>query len=241
MIEEGSFVGIGVSNAYLEVAFDGEGGEVMRPAQTPKIEDGRTALVEMVTRRRQLIDVVIAEENRLEHTGPAVALAIKEHIAHLKDQLASIDTAIALAVRADEASSRRKAILESVPGIGQVTASVLIAELPGLGEIDDKRIAALVGVAPVAHDNGTLRGQRRIAGAPLYMAALSAVRFNPAIKTFHRRLRDNGKRPKIALVAAMAKTRHTPQYPRPPRPVVATGINTVAEERRAAARRSTRY
>ena len=98
-----------------------------------------------------------------------------------------------------------------MPGVGEITAAVLIAELPELGAIDDKKIAALVGVAPVAHDSGTLRGQRRIAGGrpsvrcALYMAALSAVRFNPAIKTFHRRLRDNGKRPKVALVAAMRK------------------------------------
>ena len=291
MVEEGTFVGIDVSKAHLDVAFDG-GGEVvrhanspsgcaalaaelsgatlavleatggyeleivralqragapvavvnprrvrdfarasgrlaktdridariiahfaraMRPAQTPKIEDGRMALVELVTRRRQLIDMIIAEDNRLEHASATIASAIKEHIAHLKDQLASIDTAIALSVRADEASVRRKAILESVPGVGEITAAVLIAELPELGEIDDKKIAALVGVAPVAHDSGTLRGQRRIAGGrpsvrcALYMAALSAVRFNPAIKTFHRRLRDNGKRPKVALVAAMRK------------------------------------
>ena len=155
--------------------------------------------------------MAVAEENRLEHAAPALAGMIHEHIAQLKDQLAGIDVAIALAIDADAALQARRAILESVPGVGQVTAAVLIAELPELGAIDDKKIAALVGVAPVAHDSGTMRGQRHIAGGrgsvrcALYMAALSAVRFNPTIKAFHRRLRDNGKRPKVALVAAMRK------------------------------------
>lgn len=183
----------------------------MRPAQTPMIEDGRMALAGLVARRRQVIDMAVAEENRLEHASAALAGMIRDHILQLKDQLAGIDIAIALAIDADEASKARRAILESVPGVGQITAAVLIAELPELGAIDDKKIAALVGVAPVAHDSGTLRGQRHIAGGrgsvrcALYMAALSAVRFNPTIKAFHRRLRDNGKRPKVALVAAMRK------------------------------------
>ena len=183
----------------------------MRPAQTPRIEDGRMALAGLVARRRQVIDMAVAEENRLEHAAPALAGMIHEHIAQLKDQLAGIDVAIALAIDADAALQARRAILESVPGVGQVTAAVLIAELPELGAIDDKKIAALVGAAPVAHDSGTMRGQRHIAGGrgsvrcALYMAALSAVRFNPTIKAFHRRLRDNGKRPKVALVAAMRK------------------------------------
>ncbi|MDO3431605.1 transposase, partial [Rhizobium sp. CBN3] len=94
---------------------------------------------------------------------------------------------------------------------GEVGAAVLIAELPELGAIDDKKLAALVGVAPVAHDSGTWRGQRHIAGGratvrcALYMATLSAIRCSPAIKAFHKRLRDAGKPPKVALVAAMRK------------------------------------
>jgi transposase len=183
----------------------------MRPSQTPQIEDGRMALGELVARRRQLIDMLVAEQNRIEHAGPSMATAIRDHLAYLKDQLTGIDAAIAIQVRADPAVARRRDILESVPGIGGTTAAVLLAELPELGAIDDKKIAALVGVAPVAHDSGTLRGQRHIAGGrssvrcALYMATLSAVRCNPAIKIFHRRLRDSGKKPKVALVAAMRK------------------------------------
>jgi transposase len=188
-----------------------EFGRAMRPSQTPNIEDGRMALVEMVARRRQLIEMVVAEQNRLEHASLSMAAAIREHTAYLKDTLTSLDAAIALAVRADPQAAHRNEVLESVPGVGGTTAAVLIAELPELGQIDDKKIAALVGVAPVAHDSGTLRGQRHIAGGrgsvrcALYMATLSAVRCNPVIKTFYRRMRDNGKKPKVALVAAMRK------------------------------------
>lgn len=183
----------------------------MRPSQTPSIEDGHMALAELVTRRRQLIEMAVAEENRLEHVGAAIAAMIHEHVRQLKDQLAGIDVAIALAIDADEALKARGAILRSVPGVGAVTAAVLIAELPELGTIDDKKIAALVGVAPVAHDSGAMRGQRHIAGGrgsvrcALYMAALGAVRFDPTIRAFHRRLKESGKPPKVALVAAMRK------------------------------------
>ena len=102
-------------------------------------------------------------------------------------------------------------LLLTVPGIGEVGAAVLIAELPELGGINDKKLAALVGVAPMAHDSGAWRGQRHIAGGratvrcPLYMATLSAIRCSPAIKAFYTRLRDAGKPPKVALVAAMRK------------------------------------
>ena len=96
----------------------------MRPAQTPRIEDGRMALAGLVARRRQVIDMAVAEENRLEHAAPALAGMIHEHIAQLKDQLAGIDVAIALAIDADAALQARRAILESVPGVGQVTEAL---------------------------------------------------------------------------------------------------------------------
>jgi hypothetical protein len=135
-----------------------------------------------------VIDMAVAEANRLDHASPALDAMIREHILHLKEQLAGLDAALTLAIDADATLAGRKAILESVPGIGAVTAAVLIAELPELGTIDHRKIAALVGVAPVAHDSGAWRGQRHIAGGrgsvrcALYMAALSAVRVNPAIK-----------------------------------------------------------
>jgi transposase len=136
----------------------------MRPAQIPHIDDGRIALAALVTRRRQLIDMAVAEKNRLEHAPGAVAALIDETITGLKTQLARVDAAIALAIEAEPDMAERRDLLLGVPGIGEVNAAVLIAELPELGAIDDKKLAALVGVAPMAHDSGTLRGQRHISG-----------------------------------------------------------------------------
>lgn len=183
----------------------------MRPAQIPHIDDGRIALAALVTRRRQLIDMAVAEKNRLEHAPGAVAALINETITGLKTQLARVDAAIALAIEAEPDMAERRDLLLGVPGIGEVNAAVLIAELPELGAIDDKKLAALVGVAPMAHDSGTLRGQRHISGGratvrcALYMATLSAIRCSPAIKAFYTRLRAAGKPPKVAIVAAMRK------------------------------------
>lgn len=183
----------------------------MCPAQTADLEAGHMALADLVTRRRQLIDIGTAEQNRLEHASAAVAKMICEHIDYLKGLLAPLDLAIQQAIAGDPEMNDRQEILTSVPGIGAVTAAVLIAELPELGQIDDKKIAALVGVAPIARDSGAMKGQRHIAGGrgsvrcALYMAALSAVRFNPQIKAFYQRMKTNGKKPKVALVAAMRK------------------------------------
>jgi transposase len=184
---------------------------LMRPSQTPNIEDGRTSLAGLVDRRRQLIEMAVAEDNRLEHASGAVANMIGRHIVYLKDELANIDAAIALAIRADAALNERRNILQSVPGVGEVTAAVLIADLPELGSIGDKQIAALVGVAPMARDSGVLRGQRHISGGrssvrcALYMAVLSTVRGKGPMSAFYKRLRDKGKPAKVALVAAMRK------------------------------------
>lgn len=155
--------------------------------------------------------MAVAEDNRLEHAGETVADMIRGHIVYLKDELANIDAAIALAIRADTALNERRNILQSVPGVGEVTAAVLIADLPELGSIGDKQIAALVGVAPIARDSGVLRGQRHISGGrssvrcALYMAVLSTVRGKGPMSAFYKRLRDKGKPPKVALVAAMRK------------------------------------
>ncbi|MCL6708335.1 IS110 family transposase [Pseudomonas sp. R2.Fl] len=183
----------------------------MRPARIPPVDEGRVALAALVARRRQLIDMAIAEKNRLEHAPAAIALLIDETLLALKAQLARVDAAIVLAITDDPAMAERRDLLLSVPGIGEVCAAVLIAELPEIGSIDDKKLAALVGVAPIAHDSGMMRGQRHIGGGrasvrcALYMATISAIRCCPPIKDFHARLRGNGKPPKVAIVAAMRK------------------------------------
>lgn len=164
-----------------------------------------------MTRRRQLIDMAIAEKNRLEHASADIAALIHELLASFKAQLIRIDTAIALAIEAEPEMAERRNLLLSVPGIGETTAAILIAELPELGSIDDKKLAALIGVAPIAYDSGMMRGQRHIGGGrttvrcALYMATLSAIRCSTTIKIFYTRLRDAGKPPKVAIVAAMRK------------------------------------
>jgi len=185
--------------------------KAMRPAKIPPIDDGRIALAALVARRRQLIDMAVAEKNRLEHASADIAALIHELLASFKAQLTRIDTAIALAIEAEPDMVERRDLLLSVPGIGEITAAILIAELPELGSIDDKKLAALIGVAPMAHDSGAMRGQRHIAGGrsavrcALYMATLSAIRCSSTIKAFYTRLRAAGKPPKVAIVAAMRK------------------------------------
>ena len=186
-------------------------GAVMRPAPLPAIDPSRDALAALVTRRRQLVDMLVAEQNHREHAPPATIAWIDEHIVMLRNQLAQLDAAIAATVAADPTLARRHAILVSVKGVGQATAAVLLAELPELGRVEHKQLAALIGVAPVNHDSGQFRGQRHIAGGrtsvrcALYMATLSAVRHNHTLQTFYQRLRANGKPAKVALVAAMRK------------------------------------
>jgi transposase len=186
-------------------------GLAVRPAPLPPIEAGQEAFAGLVGRRRQIIDMLVAEKNRLEHADAAVRGWIDRHLAQLKAQLTEVDAAIALAIQASDELRARQEILTSIEGVGPLTAAVLLAELPELGAIGHKQLSALVGVAPLNHDSGTLRGQRHIAGGrasvrcALYMATMVAVRHNPTLKAFYRRLREAGKRPKVALVAAMRK------------------------------------
>lgn len=186
-------------------------GVVMEPRPVPKPMPGREAFGALIARRRQLIDMMIAEKNRREHAQGPIKAWIEESLGAFKSQLASVDAAIALAIDADPELDRQRNILISVPGVGDLTAAVILAELPELGTIGSKQAAALVGVAPINHDSGSHRGERHIAGGrtsvrcALYMATLSAVRYEPAIGAFYRRLKANGKKPKVALVASMRK------------------------------------
>jgi transposase len=186
-------------------------GAALRPAPLPPIDASQAAISELVTRRRQLVDMLVAERNRMEHAGSATRRWIEDHILVLKSQLAQVDAALGLAVENSAELHRRHQVLTSVKGVGALTAAVLLAELPELGTIGHKQIAALVGVAPINHDSGQHRGQRHIGGGrqsvrcALYMATLVGVRFNPTLHAFYHRLRLAGKRPKVAIVAAMRK------------------------------------
>ena len=186
-------------------------GAALRPSPLPRIDASQAAISGLVARRRQIVEMLVAERNRLEHASSATRRWIEDHILVLKSQLAQVDAALGLAVENSAELQRRHQVLTSVKGVGALTAAVLLAELPEIGSIGHKQIAALVGVAPINHDSGQHRGQRHIAGGrqsvrcALYMATLVGVRFNPTLHAFYHRLRQAGKRPKVALVAAMRK------------------------------------
>lgn len=165
----------------------------------------------LIVRRRQIIEMCVSEKNRLRLCNKATREGIIEHITWLEESLKNLDEELAQAIQTSPIWREKDKLLQSVPGIGKVTTSVLLASLPELGTLDRKKIAALVGVAPFNRDSGTMRGRRSIWGGRaqvrciLYMAALSATRYNPVIKRFYNRLIDVGKTPKVALTACMRK------------------------------------
>jgi transposase len=190
-----------------------EFGARIQPPIRPLADAATQALAALVTRRRQLLDMIGMERSRLEQapaTG-AVTRDLRNHIRWLERCLTEVDDDIGTAIQASPVWRVQEDLLRSVPGIGPVTARTLLAELPELGRLDRRAIAALVGVAPFNCDSGQRRGQRHIWGgrasvrATLYMAALVASRHNPALAAFYQRLVALGKPKKVALVATMRK------------------------------------
>lgn len=173
-------------------------------------DSARLELEAQVTRRRQLMDMRVAETHRLDHAqGVAIGKSIQQVIKTLDRQIEQIDHHIDTHLRTHHALARE--LLDSVTGVGPHTIATLIAALPELGHVSGRQISALVGVAPLNCDSGQHRGHRHIWGgraqvrAALYMASLSAARFNPVIKPFYQRLLAQGKPKKVALVACMHK------------------------------------
>ena len=168
-------------------------------------------LLAQITRRRQLVEMLGAERNRLALARRPVRKPLQAHITWLERQLTTLDEDIAATIHASPVWQAREDLLRSVPGIGPQTARALIAHLPELGHLSHRAVAALVGVAPFACDSGRRRGIRTIRGgrcairAPLYMATLTATRYNPRIAAFYQRLVAVGKPKKVALIAAMHK------------------------------------
>src|SRR5947209_3880502 len=185
--------------------------EAVRPPARPLPDAAAAALAALVARRRQLVEMRAAEQNRLGLARAAVARSVREHIAWLDGQIDRVGRELAAAVEASPAWRAKDDLLRGTPGVGPVVSRTLLAELPELGRLSGRRIAALAGVAPVARDSGRRSGARSIAGgraAPrcaLYMACLSAVRYNPVLRAFYRRLLGAGKAVKVAQVAAMRK------------------------------------
>jgi transposase len=179
----------------------------------PVADAATHALAALVARRRQLLEMIGMERARLEHAPPIGPLTreLRRHIRWLERRVQDVDDDIGTSIAAHPVWRVNETLLRSVPGIGPTTARTLLAELPELGQLDRRRIAALVGVAPMNCDSGQYRGQRHIWGgrasvrATLYMAALVAARHNEPLRAFYRRLRDRGKTAKVALVAVMRK------------------------------------
>jgi len=186
--------------------------EAVRPEPRPIADMEAQRFSELLTRRRQLVEMLVSEKNRLAvATTKPVKQRISYHLHFLKEELKSLDQEIDTQIRASAVWREKDDLLQSVPGVGPTVSRVLIGELPELGTLTGKEIAALVGVAPFNHDSGNLRGQRHIFGGRayvrtmLYMAAVSAARCNPVLKRFYAKLRAAGKPAAVALTACIRK------------------------------------
>ena len=186
--------------------------ERIRPEPRPVADAEAQALAELVARRRQVVEMIGMESNRRRQArSPRVQRTIEATLKTLQLQLAELDTEIDDTVRGSPVWRAADELLTSVPGIGDVTARTLIAELPELGHLDRRRIAALVGVAPINRDSGQMRGHRAIAGGRtsgrnvLFMATLTAIRWNPVLKAHYDQLIARGRPKKIAIVACIRR------------------------------------
>jgi transposase len=186
-------------------------GEALKPELRPLPDAQQRQLDSLMVRRRQLVDMLVAERNRLSSAAPAAQASLRRHIEWLQAELDDVEGEVQTLIHQTPAWRERDDLLQSVPGLGQVTAASLLALLPELGQLSHKQLAALVGVAPFNADSGKHKGKRIIWGgradvrAVLYMATLSATRFNPLIRTFYQRLVAAGKPKKVALTACMRK------------------------------------
>ena len=186
-------------------------GEAVEPRPRPLPDQATQELAALVTRRRQLVQMLTAEKNRLRIAARPVRRDIQQHIRWLERRLDDLDGDLRKTIQASPLWRDRDQVLQSAPGVGFVSSSTLLASLPELGRLNHKEIAALVGVAPLNRDSGTFRGRRTVWGgradvrAVLYMATLVASRHNPVVKAFYERLVAAGKPKKVALTACMRK------------------------------------
>jgi transposase len=185
--------------------------EAVRPTPRAVPEEEAYVFGAILARRRQIVEMITAESNRLGTAPRAVRKRIEAHLRWLEKELKRTDDDLDEAIQESPTWRENAALLRSVPGVGPVLCRTLLAELPELGTLTHKQLAALVGLAPLNRDSGTMRGKRAVWGgrsgvrAALYMAALVATRHNPQVKEFYERLLSAGKAKKVALVACMRK------------------------------------
>lgn len=206
--------------------------EAIRPRIQPVPDAATQQLRALLVRRQQILEMLVAEENRLSRTHSGVRARVQEHIAWLQRELDDLNRDLEDQIRHSPVWREQDQLLRSVPGVGPVLATTLLLHVPELGQLNRKQIAALVGVAPLNQDSGQHHGTRTVWGgrarvrSVLYMAALSATRYNPVIRTFFQRLIEAGKPFKVGLIACMRKLltilnammhTHTAWSPRPAR------------------------
>ena len=185
--------------------------EAVKPAPRPLPDAQTQELRAWLVRRRQRVEMVSAARARLDTAPPGIQEAIQAHLAWLTDQITGLEAALRRASQAHPEWQVKDDVLQSIPGVGPVLARTMLAQVPELGTLGPKPLAALIGVAPFNRDSGTLRGRRTVYGgraevrAVLSMGALVATRHHPVIKAFYERLRAAGKAKKVALTACMHK------------------------------------
>jgi transposase len=185
--------------------------DAVRPEPRPLPDEASRTLAAVVARRRQLVEMLTAEKNRRQATPPALRAELNEHVSWLEQRLRHLDGDLTRTIRQSPLWRAKHDLLRSVKSVGPVLSTTLLTGLPELGTLDRKQIAALVGLAPLARDSGTLRGKRTCWGgrasvrAALYMPALVGTRFNPVLRALYQRLLKAGKPKKVALVACMHK------------------------------------
>lgn len=186
-------------------------GEAVRPEVRPVPDEQARELAAIIARRRQVVGMLVAEGNRLETSSSPVRERIEAHIEFLEAELSDLDDDLDRVIRESSLWREKDELLRSVPGVGPKVSATLLADLPELGALDNKKLAALVGVAPLNRDSGVLRGKRKVWGGRatirqmLYMAAVTAARCNPVFQEFYGRLIAAGKPKKVALTACMRK------------------------------------
>ena len=185
--------------------------ERIRPDVRALPDDAARLLDALLTRRRQISGMIVAERNRLGFAPAPLKKSIEKHIRWLQRELDSVDADLSKAIQASPVWRAKETLYRTVPGVGPVISLTLIADLPELGKLTHREMASLVGLAPVARDSGTMKGKRMIFGGrasvrgALYMAAVVGIRHNPIIRAFYLRLRQRGKPSKLALIACAHK------------------------------------
>jgi transposase len=184
---------------------------ILQPEPTPKVSKNLRLIKDLLSRRRQIIEIRTKELNRIQVMGKAFEASCRRIIKSLDAEVTRIEKKLDQCVEQQSEWSQRKTILMTAPGVGDTLAYTLLADMPELGTMTNKQAAALVGVAPINRDSGRLRGKRRIQGGrasvrtTLYMATLSATQCNPVIRAFYQQLVAQGKHKKVAITACMRK------------------------------------